>query len=321
MLRTLPSPPEDWGRPWGLAVAPGGGALFVSDERMGTLQRVAVAPPGSVEEGEDAEAREVAAGLKCPQGLCEAGGRLFVCEAGRSRVCSLDLAEGRRPKLQPVWDSLKIPSGITVAPAGDSPAVLYVACAGNHVILARDLRCQDDVRIIAGVPGQSGNMKKDPASGSWDPCGDGGPAAEARLFSPCGLAVAASGELLIADSYNGRVRSVDRGGFIQTIAGADQTAPAGSHGPATEINIGQTRCIAFPADNCGPFVSASPGMVWQLRKGEMFPIVGTCNDGFNFDSGDALEVRLNVPCGLACFEDRLAIADSSNRRVRLFELI
>ena len=50
-------------------------------------------------------------------------------------------------------------------------------------------------------------------------CGDGGPAIDALLNRPSGLAVSADGELFIADRENHRVRKVDVNGVITTIAG------------------------------------------------------------------------------------------------------
>jgi uncharacterized protein (TIGR03437 family) len=52
--------------------------------------------------------------------------------------------------------------------------------------------------------------------------GDGGPAADARLNTPKGLAVDGAGNLYIADSANGRVRRVSPGGIIATVAGGGQ---------------------------------------------------------------------------------------------------
>jgi len=50
--------------------------------------------------------------------------------------------------------------------------------------------------------------------------GDDGPATDAQLSAPEGVAVAADGSILIADTDNGRVRWVAPDGTITTIAGA-----------------------------------------------------------------------------------------------------
>ena len=49
--------------------------------------------------------------------------------------------------------------------------------------------------------------------------GDGGPAVDAQLQAPAGLAFDPSGELVIADQGNNLVRLVDGSGVITTIAG------------------------------------------------------------------------------------------------------
>jgi DNA-binding beta-propeller fold protein YncE len=47
--------------------------------------------------------------------------------------------------------------------------------------------------------------------------GDGGPALEARLSAPYGIAADAAGNVYIADSFNGRIRKVDANGIITSI--------------------------------------------------------------------------------------------------------
>ena len=49
--------------------------------------------------------------------------------------------------------------------------------------------------------------------------GDGGPAVEAQLDNPRGVAVDAAGNLYISDKQNHRIRRVDPSGTITTFAG------------------------------------------------------------------------------------------------------
>jgi len=184
--------------------------------------------------------------------------------------------------------------------------MLYCASAGQHAVFAKDLRSPDNAIVVAGEPGKAGNMKVEGIGG------DGSFATAARLFNPLGLAAGEGGELYIADAYNGRVREV-KGGIINTVAGADQSAPRGNRGGAKDINIGQPRgvtCTPF-----GLFVTASPGIVWNLMGNEMIPVAGTWVDGYNGDEGDATEVRLNTPCGVAWWGKSIAVADSDNGRI------
>ncbi|MGH9040739.1 MAG: RICIN domain-containing protein, partial [Acidimicrobiia bacterium] len=84
---------------------------------------------------------------------------------------------------------LNRPRGVAVDGAGN----LYVADSGNHVI-----RMVDPAGVITTVVG----------NGRRGFAGDGGPAAEGRVFSPRGVATTAAGELFIADSGNDRIRRV-----------------------------------------------------------------------------------------------------------------
>lgn len=271
--------------------------MFVSDERAGVVRRISARGEMTV----------VASGLRNPQGLAVAGDQLLVAEAAAGRIVGLPLAAAGAfaSRGSTVWDGLVLPAGLATA-----DSCVFVASAGQHAVFRRDLRCEDVPTVIAGIPGSPGNMKH-------DSCGDGGEALAARLNSPLGIAVDGSGDVYIADSYNGRVRAVC-GGILRTIAGADQSAPRGNRGIATEINIGQARSVACGAG--GLYISAAPGLVWDLRGGEAIPIAGTFVDGYNFDEGDATEIRLNVPCGITVWNNSLVIADSDNQRVCLVDL-
>ena len=57
--------------------------------------------------------------------------------------------------------------------------------------------------------------------------GDGGPAVNAQLNAPQGIALDSGGNLYIADSLNNRVRKVDTSGIITTFAGNGNTSVPG----------------------------------------------------------------------------------------------
>jgi sugar lactone lactonase YvrE len=78
--------------------------------------------------------------------------------------------------------------------------------------------------------------------------GDGGPATEATLNEPYGLAIDAAGNLYVADSSGACVRKIARSGTITTIAGKCG-APGffGDGGQATQAQLGQPSALAFDA--------------------------------------------------------------------------
>src|SRR5258708_35421132 len=63
--------------------------------------------------------------------------------------------------------------------------------------------------------------------------GDGGPAVEARLNAPYGLATDLAGNLYIADLGNNRLRKVSPDGVVSTVAGTGQAGSGGGGGKAS----------------------------------------------------------------------------------------
>jgi hypothetical protein len=68
------------------------------------------------------------------------------------------------------------------------------------------------------VPSPTGTITTVAGTGDPGGGGDGGPATEARLDYPCGVAIDGDGNVFIADRGNGSVRKVDRNGTISTVA-------------------------------------------------------------------------------------------------------
>ena len=68
-------------------------------------------------------------------------------------------------------------------------------------------------------------------------CGDGGPATEARLLRPSGVAAAIGGGFLVADTGNNAVRRVLTSGTITTLAGLGTAGYSGDRGPAVAAEL------------------------------------------------------------------------------------
>src|SRR5438309_1458539 len=74
--------------------------------------------------------------------------------------------------------------------------------------------------------------------------GDGGPATNAALNQPDGVALDEAGNLYIADGSNCRVRKVS-GGTITTVAGTGNCGFSGDGGPATSAALSQPVGLAL----------------------------------------------------------------------------
>lgn len=91
--------------------------------------------------------------------------------------------------------------------------------------------------------------------------GDGGPATQAKLYRPEGLAVMTDGSVLIADTMNNRVRRVGVDGIITTVAGTDTKGFGGDGGLAIQAQLNQPASLAVKvngsiliADRCNSLI-------------------------------------------------------------------
>ncbi len=107
----------------------------------------------------------------------------------------------------------------TVVP--DGAGGMYVVSTNQNRVYA--ISADGTLRLVAGS--------------SYGFSGDGGPATNARLASPSGLALDSSGNLYIADSRNNRIRKVTADGVITTIAGTGIAGFSGDGGPAISAQL------------------------------------------------------------------------------------
>ncbi|HVF46781.1 MAG TPA: hypothetical protein VNA17_04375 [Pyrinomonadaceae bacterium] len=153
-------------------------------------------------------------------------GRIWLIRAGTATVFASN--------------GLETPSGISLHPDGR----LIVADSGSHTIKSVDQN--GVVGSVAGVEGRRGNVDGDAAS--------------ALFNAPIGVAVTGDGRIAVADTYNDRIRIIDKGQVI-TLAGA--------------------------------------------QKG--------------FADGAAGHARFDTPSGITAWHEKLLVADTANRRLRVVE--
>ena len=101
--------------------------------------------------------------------------------------------------------------------------------------------------------------------------GDGGPAADALLRAPIGIAFDAAGNLYIADRDNDRVRKVDTRGIITTIAGDGRSGYSGDGGPATEASLDDPSDIAIDASGNVLFADSNNGRIRLIDPQDASP--------------------------------------------------
>jgi sugar lactone lactonase YvrE len=298
------------------------GNVFIADLKNHRVRKVAAGTAvittvaGTGEEGFSGDGGPAtAAKLNWPDGLAlQSTAGLFVADGLNSRIRAITFASGIITTV--AGDGVQGFSGdggpATAArlfwPRGlatDAAGNLYIADWGNNRI--RKLAVGTGIITTAAGNGESGFS------------GDGGPATEARLDSPLGVAVDAAGNLFIADYYNRRIRKVAGAtGIITTVAGGGSSTEDG--GPATAAILPQPYAVAVDAS--GNMFIADTGLN-RIRKvaantGIITTVAGTGVRGFSGDGGPATASALNYPVAV-CVDSlgNLFIADSSNDRVRV----
>jgi DNA-binding beta-propeller fold protein YncE len=275
-----------------------------------------------------------------------ADGSVYVADAGDAqRIRRIDpsghvttLAGGRRGFADGRGTEARFdtPSALAI----DAQGVLYVADTGNNAI--RRIAPDGTVTTVAGGGG----------AGYRD-----GPAREARFNGPIGVAVDGAGRILIADTYNDRIRAIGPEGLVSTLAGDGVPGFADGAGPAARFDTpcgiaidraagtivvadtgndairtidagggvatlavssgdGLSRPIGIAVDGSRElFVTDSRGRVLGMRDGVARIVAGAAA---GFSDGRGEEARFRGPAGLALAGPRrLVVADTGNALVRI----
>ena len=195
--------------------------------------------------------------------------------------------------------AFRFPRGVAADVAGN----VYVADPRDHRI--RKIDAMGMISTLAG-------------SGERGYSGDAGPAAEARLDHPEGVAVDTAGNVYVADSANHRIRRIDATGMITTLAGSGERGYSGDARSAAEARL------AYPADvaaDASGNVYVADSWNHCVRKidgeGMITTLAGRGFPGYSGDGGQASRAFLANPTAVAVdASGNVYVADNWNHRVR-----
>ena len=235
--------------------------------------------------------------LDSPRGVAVDGsGNLFIADANNGRIRRVNSLGA----ITKVASRLHWPTGVAVDGLGN----VYIADTVDHRI--RRVDAGGTLTTIAGI-GESGFS------------GDGGPAVEARLNHPRGVAVDEGGNVYIADTWNHRIRRVDPSGGITTVAGIGEGSDSGGAGSATEAVLDWPVGVAVDGSGNLYIADTYNNRIRRVdTSGTLTTIAGTGVRGYSGDGGRAIEAQLNDPTGVAVDEaGNVYVADSRNHRIRV----
>lgn len=199
---------------------------------------------------------------------------------------------------------LTYPSQVAVDNLGN----VYIADTFNHSV--RKVDTWNNLSTIAG-------------NGTKGYSGDGGPGNAAQLNFPWSVATDNKGNIYIADADNHRIRRIDAGGTITTVAGNGTKGSMGDGGAATSAQLNYPDGITV--DNAGNLYIADSGS-HVIRKVDantrtIMKIAGTTGvAGFSGDGGRATDAKFNNPKRITVTSNGiLYIVDKGNHRIRRVE--
>ena len=234
-------------------------------------------------------------------------------------------------------------------PAADSqlsaPADIALGGQGNLVIADTG---HGRVRMVAAATGTfygqamtAGDIYTIAGHGAAGFSGDGGRAVKARLHRPTGVALDGTGNVLISDSYNQRIRVLAAAtgtfygqamtaGDIYTIAGNGIQGFSGDGGPATAAGLNTP--LRTTVDAAGNVVisdsfnqrirvlAAVTGTFYgqAMTAGDIYTIAGNGTAGFSGDGGPATAAGLYKPLRVTVdAAGNLVFCDERDNRIRV----
>ena len=147
--------------------------------------------------------------------------------------------------------------------------------------------------------------------------GDGGPATQAELNIPNGVAVDKHGNVAIADWGNNRVRVVDTAGVINTFAGNGTCGFSGDGGPPTSAELCGPAGVAVTSNGTVYIADELNVRIRKVASGTISTYAGTGVQGYNGNGLPALRTNLDDPIAVTVNSTgTLFLVDDFTMRVR-----
>ncbi len=159
-------------------------------------------------------------------------------------------------------------------------------------------------------------VRVDTVAGGPEPGDADGPGWAARFDGPSGVAAGPSGELLIADTRNNRIRVMAPAGRTSTLAGS---VPGYRDGDSRYAQFNGPSGVAASANGTVYVADTLNNRIRRVRNGIVDTVAGGTQ---GFADGPGKTARFSFPTGLAAVPsapgdgDTLLVADTGNGRVR-----
>jgi len=233
------------------------------------------------------------ASLNAPKAVvADSSGNIFIADTGNARIRKVD-PSGTITLFANIYAEALATDAIGNIYASDFNVIWKITPAGSASIFAGNQSC-------------------------FGYGGDDGPATQACLFLPNGVAVDNAGNVYIMDTQNWRIRKVDTSGIISTIAGNGHPGYSGDGGPATAASLSGYSLDVAVDRNGNVYIADSVNARVRIvdSSGTIQTFAGSGTFGYNGNGLPATQTNI-YPTGLAF--DALGIlyvSDPDSGRVR-----
>lgn len=238
----------------------GNNAIRRIDARTGIITTVAGGPGRRGYAGDGGPAS--AASFRGPHSIqFDSAGHLYVCDVGNHVIRRIDRATGIITTLAGTGKPGPTPDGAPLAGTPfNNPRSLDVDRDGNLWLVTREGNQVFKLDLAAGV------IRHIAGTGASGFTGNGGPAKDATLSGPKGIALAADGNVWLADTESHTVRLIDlRTGTLEWIAGTGAKGD-GPDGEARACALNRLHGIFVDTDGAVYFGDSEAHRVRVLRK-------------------------------------------------------
>lgn len=203
-------------------------------------------------------------------------GNLYVVDISNKDIRKIDRHGIITTVAKENWNNLEgevHPNAIVI----DAQDNIYVSDSGSSKI--RKIDPQGNITTVAG-------------SGDFEDYGTGGPALQAGIRSPGGLAFSPSGELYVAEEQSHLIRKIDKNENWIHVAGTGTFGYDGDGGPAVSATIKNPYRMAFDKQGNLYFTDRDNNRIRKIdTEGIITTVAGNQNIGWQ---QDGLEVRITV---------------------------
>ena len=304
--------------PWGVAVDAAGN-VFVADSENQRVRRIGldgtittVAGGGDGPLGDGGPAPSATLNFQFSGVAVDANGNLYIADRFNHRVRMVTSISGIITTVAGTGTAgFSGDAGPATSAELEEPTGVAVDASGNIYIADR---VNQRVRRV----GPDGMITTVAGNGIDGFGGDSGPAVDAALNFPEGVAVDGSGNLYIADTQNHRVRMVSPGGTITTVAGSGTATFAGDGGPAASATLNAPTAVAVDAGGDLYIGDFENGRIRRVSSGTISTVAGNGLFKYGGDGAAATSAFLDQPFGVAAADSdgNFYIADTENHRIR-----